>query len=641
MKRVFFVLAVLSAMGTQSTAADQVSDSVVTLTDSIIITANRFGLEQDQVVWPGVAEALSLSAGMDVRSFGATGSVATLSNWGTLNRHMLLLYDGRVVRDYSLGGFNLSEYSTEELDRVEIVKGPQSAYYGSDAIGGVVNLIPPSMLVDRMRLSTQFGSFGFGRHHVEASRKIGRFGIGGWAELMRSNNDRSNSGVRQTMFGSRLDYLSANAKHHLWFSGRLLDDSVGSPGPVPPADSIPVFGDADATSVYEHQTDRNYSFDAHYAMQIGAQTQFQCEAFTERKKLTYDSKWEQTWMTPVDTALGTTVYDKRSSGITGRVLRSSNSWRFAAGADFLFGSLDYISSEKTPGGESRSNWSGRQRPIDLWADLAPWTQAKIQPDFSGRFQFVDGRPVQTSYNIGGIAVLSPAWRLKVGYGFAYRIPSLADQFASSPYIKGNTELRAETSRSLAVGLTGRALSDKVRLESVFFRQRVFGLIQYVYDPSAFQYIPRNVDRFRSDGLELSALAQLSRRFSAEFVSVYQHATQTTETRPGLVDAFYVPKLTGSVQLDYRITPHASVGGNIRYISDRWIVLWDSQEKTIRSAYEFGLSGSIDVNKAARLLVRVDDVTNQKRPSQFGYTRADRDYPGLGRRLTVKLVVTTQ
>ncbi|MBI5267377.1 MAG: TonB-dependent receptor, partial [candidate division Zixibacteria bacterium] len=589
----------------------------------------------------GIAEVLSVSTGVDVRSYGAAGSVATLSNWGTFNRHMLLLYDGRVVRDYSLGGFNLSEYSAEELDRVEMVKGPQSAYYGSDAIGGVINLIPPSMLVDRMRVSSQFGSFSFGRHHIEASRKIGRFGVGGWAELMRSDNDRSNSGVRQTMFGARIDHLSADSRSHFWLSGRFFNDSVGSPGPVPPASTIPTFGDPSATSLYEHQKDRNYSFDAHYALQINARTQIQCEAFTEHKKLTYYSKWEEFWMTPVDTALGTTTYDKTSSGISGRILRSADSWRLAAGADLLFGSLDYTSTEKTPGGESRSDWTGRQHPIDLWADLAPWTQSRIQPSLSGRLQFIKGRPVQSSYNLGGIAVLSPQWRLKVGYGFAFRLPSLADQFAGTPYTRGNPELQAETSRSLAVSMTARTADDKLRVESVFFRQRVSGLIQYLLDPSTFQYIPLNVDRFQSDGLELGVTLQPIRQLSTEFTSVYQRARQTTGARPGMVDAFYVPKITGSVQADYHVAPRASVGASVRYTSRRWIIMWDSQEKTIRQVYELGLAGSVDLTRTTRLLARIDDLTNQKRPSQFGYSRADGDYPDVGRRLTVRLVVTVQ
>ncbi|MDH4158619.1 MAG: TonB-dependent receptor plug domain-containing protein, partial [candidate division Zixibacteria bacterium] len=147
----------------ESTLGDE--HSPTELRDSIVVTANRFGLSPKKSVWPttivkvdqvtdqsSLETALDGRGGLDIRGYNGVGSVSTLSSWGVFNRHMLLLYDGRAVKDYSLGGFNLSDYSPEEFERVEMLKGPQSAFYGSDAVGGVVNLIAKSALVDRVEI---------------------------------------------------------------------------------------------------------------------------------------------------------------------------------------------------------------------------------------------------------------------------------------------------------------------------------------------------------------------------------------------------------------------------------------------------------------------------------------------------------
>ena len=170
MKRIFSLTVFMFVCGAMGTAADEKptstqgsEESPYLLSDTIVVTANRFGLNRENTLWPvtiidlknepmsgTLEDALDGRSGLDVRSYNGFGSLATLSGWGLPNKQMLLLYNGRAVKDYSLGGFNLAEFSAVEFDRIEILKGPQSAFYGSDAVGGVVNMISPSVLADRL-----------------------------------------------------------------------------------------------------------------------------------------------------------------------------------------------------------------------------------------------------------------------------------------------------------------------------------------------------------------------------------------------------------------------------------------------------------------------------------------------------------
>ena len=131
MRRIFYLLLLLCFGATGPEASTQVDSdtlAVTVLSDSIVVTANRFGMNREQSVWPvtivtetnlnyqtSLNEAIDGKAGIDIRNYNGVGSVSTLSSWGLFNRHMLLLYNGRVVKDYSLGGFNLADYSSDEI----------------------------------------------------------------------------------------------------------------------------------------------------------------------------------------------------------------------------------------------------------------------------------------------------------------------------------------------------------------------------------------------------------------------------------------------------------------------------------------------------------------------------------------------
>ena len=268
MKRIFSVLcmAVLGAMGTAAANEIPEDSEIRTLSDSIVVTANRVGLAGDKTVWPtaivnsttlenetDLQAALDGRAGLDIRSYNGFGSVATLSSWGLFNRHMLLLYNGRVVKDYSLGGFNLADFSTDEIERVEILKGPQSAFYGADAVGGVVNLMAASSLIDKIGISVKQGSLGYQSYNVNLSRRFGQIGLAGQVLVAESDNDRHNAGSEQMVLNVRSDYLSTDGKHRVTFSARYFNDSLGVPGPQPSEDYIPVYGDEQSYSLFDYR----------------------------------------------------------------------------------------------------------------------------------------------------------------------------------------------------------------------------------------------------------------------------------------------------------------------------------------------------------------------------------------------------
>ncbi|MBT5876165.1 MAG: TonB-dependent receptor, partial [Candidatus Latescibacteria bacterium] len=110
-----------------------------------------------------VLDALRSAPGLDIVQSGGAGKLTSLFLRGSDAGHTLVLIDGVEMNDpVSVGRtYNFSDLPVDNIDRIEVLRGPQSTLYGSDAIGGVVNIVTrrgtgrPSM-----RLSTMGGSLG-------------------------------------------------------------------------------------------------------------------------------------------------------------------------------------------------------------------------------------------------------------------------------------------------------------------------------------------------------------------------------------------------------------------------------------------------------------------------------------------------
>jgi vitamin B12 transporter len=158
--------------------------------DTIIVTADRLGtpldastsavtildeedLERRQSVF--VVDALSALAGVSVAQNGAFGGTASVRIRGAASEQALVLIDGVVVNDPTSpgGGFNAAFLDTNAVARIEVLRGPQSTLWGSDAIGGVINIItrrPDNGSTGVVNLEA--GSFG-------TVRAAGSYGFGG------------------------------------------------------------------------------------------------------------------------------------------------------------------------------------------------------------------------------------------------------------------------------------------------------------------------------------------------------------------------------------------------------------------------------------------------------------------------------
>jgi vitamin B12 transporter len=126
-----------------------------------------------------LAELLRVQAGIDIGRNGGPGQATSIFMRGTESNHTLVLVDGVRINPGTIGGASVQNIAPEVIERIEIVKGARSSLFGTDAIGGVINVI--TRRADRAFLETGLGAGSFdtrsgfvsGGNHTQS----GEFGV--------------------------------------------------------------------------------------------------------------------------------------------------------------------------------------------------------------------------------------------------------------------------------------------------------------------------------------------------------------------------------------------------------------------------------------------------------------------------------
>lgn len=183
-----------SGWGQDNNAATQAAGG-----QALIVSANSFPQPVSSVLAPvsvvtredidrgqikSVAEALSRLPGVDIGQNGGLGQQSSLFIRGTNASHALVLIDGVRMNQADISGaFDLSQIPIALVQRIEYICGPRSAVYGSDAIGGVVNIIT-TREQDGSTLSAGMGSHGYQTYDGATRQQLGENTTARWRAII-------------------------------------------------------------------------------------------------------------------------------------------------------------------------------------------------------------------------------------------------------------------------------------------------------------------------------------------------------------------------------------------------------------------------------------------------------------------------
>jgi iron complex outermembrane receptor protein len=162
------------------------------------------------------------SASVDIRGFGETGPLNTL-----------VLVDGRRVNEIDLSGTDWTQIPLDQVERIEIVRGPGSVLYGDNAVGGVINIITKKPEKPfSANAEVVGGSYGYNKESASVSGKWGPLSAILNASLSSTEGYRENGFLRAKDVGGKLIY-DMNENFSFSFSGGAHADDTGLPGGLP------------------------------------------------------------------------------------------------------------------------------------------------------------------------------------------------------------------------------------------------------------------------------------------------------------------------------------------------------------------------------------------------------------------------
>ena len=206
--------------------ADRLEEPITDKTDSItVITRDQIEAHQ----WNYVIDALRQAPGITILQSGSPGKVTSTFLRGGSATELLVLLDGVPINNPYFGGVDLENLTTGNVDRIEILRGPQSTLYGSDAMAGVIQIFtrrgqgPASA-----ELKFEGGSFQTYRENFGLHGAGGRFDYSLDYSRQDSDGITGNDEFRQNVFSARTGFR-LNGKTEISAFGRAYDSHAGIP----------------------------------------------------------------------------------------------------------------------------------------------------------------------------------------------------------------------------------------------------------------------------------------------------------------------------------------------------------------------------------------------------------------------------
>lgn len=611
------ILATGGAAVAEETAA-QLGEVVVTATrDEVpleqvgssisVVTAKE--IEQQQI--RTVADALRTVPGLDVVRSGSFGGTTAVFMRGAKSEHTLVLIDGIEVNDPSStgGGFNFAGLTTDNIERIEILRGPQSTLYGSHAIGGVINIITKRG-DGKLKgfLSAEGGSFNTAREDaginggtnlLQYALTVSRQDTGGISAAGERYGNTERDGYQNSSVAGRLG-ITPTSTTELDFSLRFnhsrtsLDNGGGigmdDPNHISRSDEL-----------FFRSQGWLALLDGRWEQKLGV-------SFA-------DTSWsddnDPDPAHPID-LLRSSFHGQSVKVDWQHTLRLHKTTTLVVGAETTEENAksDYYSDGAW--GPYTSTWDerfARTTGVYLQDQLSlfdTWHSTfGVRVDDHSKFGTEATYRFTTSY-----LIKQSDTRLKGSYGTGFKAPSLYQLYSSY----GSPDLKPDKSIGWDLGVEQGLAFMKTTLGATWFRNEYSQMIDF--DMTTWKYT--NVAKAHSQGLELTAALQPLDNLGLKATYTY------TATKDDISGAQLArrPKNKLTFDANYRLMQKANLNLGLVYVGTRYSDTANTLK--MKDYLLVNLAGSYDVSKNLQLFGRIDNLFDRQYEEVAGYGA-----PGIG------------
>ena len=574
-----------------STFANEVKEIIVKGA-RIDISEDNFGssifiLDSEEIRLRGIRsaiDAISSSPGVTAKKNGSFGGVGSVRIRGASSSQTLVLIDGIPVNDASSpgGGYNFEYLDTSNIDRIEVLRGSQSTLWGSDAIGGVVNIYTKSADKNSINLLSEFGSFGL--------RKIN-------SELgIASNSSKFLFLVDDTS----LDGISKADKN----DGNVEKDGFET-------NSYSFKGDIDLNNIQIKgllsyiKSDVEYdSFGFVTGVQDGDERSI-TEEFIGNLTIKFnlfDDKLVNTFsVNQSDISRDYFTNDNLTFGADGerKLYRYQGNTGFGEFNKIAFG----LEKEE-------SSVNADKLSIDSYFFLYQFQPIKdlvisagIRNDDNKGFNSKTTRKISAAYRVFDNLSIKTSW------GEGFKVPTIFQTtFFCCGAESANTNIRPEESTSYDLGFDF-SLKDKFSFSLVYFKKDINDQINFSFGLGGYE----NIDFVESDGFEISVNSQIS-----EEINLYLNYSYIDSIDGRGQRLINIPKDSGELALTYNSSFNLSGSLTIKYNGSE-ISTYGNLDSWSRA----DINLFYKLNNFSEVYFRVENLLDKNYQQVFGYGTPDR------------------
>ncbi len=554
-------LSLLASLATSGPLAAQEPDTI--MLNPVVVTATRVPVPVDAVasavtVVTGrelelrgirtVAEALRTVPGAAVVETGSFGGQTSLFLRGGESDYVKVLVDG-VPWNQPGGAFDFADLTTDNVDRIEIVRGPGSVLYGSDAVTGVIQV---------------FTRTGSGAPRVTAAARAGTYGSAEYETALAGGGSRASYSVAVSRFRSDGLYPYNNQYRNTVVSSRVRfapDDRTDGSLAYRWGDDtyhFPTNGAGQPVDSNQFSADRGPSLSVDAGRRLGAGFEVRGVAALRELRLRSEDRPDSPGE---DGSFESRDLVRRASG------GALATWRRAGTA--VTAGIDYEDERQTGRSVFSASYGTFPDSINVVrSNTGYYAQALLTGErpvgltLGARLDDNSQFGAHGTFRAGVSYRINAATRVRATVGTGYKEPTFFENFAGGS-IHGNPNLDPERSTSWEAGLEQTWSDGRVRLALTYFDQRFRDLIEFTFTPAPPDTVNYfNVAGASARGVEASTELRLARGVVAALAYTYLHTRVDTPGIDSSPDGLFVAGQTLLRRPSYTVTPQiaAALGG---------------------------------------------------------------------------------
>ncbi len=626
-----------------------------TLSSTAIITAEDI----ERLKPRDFGDLLGRMSGIGFRDSGGRGSSGGLFIRGNNGDHVLFLINGVRIGSATLGSTPIENIPIESIERIEIIKGPMSGVYGSDAIGGVIQIFTKEYKEERTfgGVKSTFGTNNFQKYDAQAG--YGNDGYSVYASLSQESTD----GIDRTEFkgGGNEDIDSfKQTSGSFSITANLQDNLVWEIDHVQSAATtehdntsistvaiIPIMVGPKDNKRLETEDEHNNRLQdyedkcpAVKYQELAAKEETKapnpsshrvCKGkgwYGQSKQNTTSARieYEHSDQLSVSGLLGSSTDSSRDINIdTNRNdLFRTKKFDYSIQADLILSNKSQISFgvdyQKDKVFSTSADYTNNERSnkgyFALWQFQGAQSSSVInlRNDRNSAFGSISNYSLQQSFDF------SEQYKIIASYGSAFKAPSFNDLYY--PYGLGNPDLKPEESKSYELSI--RANLDQTNWQINVFRTKVTNLIAWApISPGSFTWKPNNVDKATLKGVEV----ELSREWDdyRSNVNLDYLDAQDDKTGKFLTDR---ARASASIELGKQVN-NLYVGVNGFAEHSRF-----DGSKTLPGYTLWGLTAQYDLSDTLSISGRIDNLFDKEYVTNTA--TSDNNYQNEGRTIELSL-----